>query len=289
MKLGILTILYMTTPHKLVLALSAVLRGNAVCDIYSYFYTVFILINILKIRKLKYVGGGRSTIAVETITVEAIAVEAIAVHPGGGQSTITVETIAVEAIAVHPGGSINDHCWGNHCSSWGGQSMIAVEVIAVEMITVEAIAVEVIAIEAITVHLGGGGVDQQSLLRQSLLRQSLLRRSLLKRLLLKQLLLRGSTENCIMGIVRCIMGNAFCSTTDLQVPSVCTSFVKFGIYWEKNKEDRLVHNHEISVPPRHSVRSTGWPLVPIKYWLKFRLNILIFLIIAHSAIIMEIQ
>ena len=53
-----------------------------------------------------------------------------------------------------------------------------------------------------------------------------------------------------MGIVRCIMGNAFCSTTDLQVPSVCTSFVKFGIYWEKNKEDSLVHNHEISVPPQ---------------------------------------
>ena len=66
-----------------------------------------------------------------------------------------------------------------------------------------------------------------------------------------------------MGIVRCIMGNAFCSTTDLQVPSVCTSFVKFGIYWEKNKEDRLVHNHEISVPPRHSMRSTGWPLVSL--------------------------
>ena len=64
-----------------------------------------------------------------------------------------------------------------------------------------------------------------------------------------------------MGIVRCIMGDTFCSTTDLQVPSVCTSFVKFGIYWEKNKEDRLVHNHEISVPPRHSVQSTGWPLV----------------------------
>ena len=36
-------------------------------------------INILKIRKLKSVGGGRSTIAVEVITVEAIAVEAIAV------------------------------------------------------------------------------------------------------------------------------------------------------------------------------------------------------------------
>ena len=64
-----------------------------------------------------------------------------------------------------------------------------------------------------------------------------------------------------MGIVKCIMGNAFCSTTNLQVPSVCTSFVKFGIYWEKNKEDRLVHNYEISVLPRLSVRSTGWPLV----------------------------
>ena len=47
-----------------------------------------IIINILKIRKLKSVGGGgRSTIA-----VEAIAVEVIAVHPGGG------------------GGSINDCC-----------------------------------------------------------------------------------------------------------------------------------------------------------------------------------
>ena len=34
--------------------------------------------NILKIRKLKSVGGGRSTIAVEAITVEAIAV-----CPGG--------------------------------------------------------------------------------------------------------------------------------------------------------------------------------------------------------------
>ena len=116
-----------------------------------------------------------------------------------------------------------------------------------------------------------------SLLRQSLLRRSLLRHlllrwslfilgglindhcwgnccwddrcwgnhwrwSLLKQLLLKQLLLRGSAQNCIMSIVRCIMGNAFCSTTDLQVPSVCTSFVKCGIYWEKNKEDRLVYS-----------------------------------------------
>ena len=100
--------------------------------------------------------------------------------------------------------------------------------IAVEVITVEAIAVETIAVEVIVVGTNA---------------------------------VRGSTQKCIMGIVRCIMGNAFCSTTDLQVPSVCTSFVKFGIYWEKNKEDRLVHNHEFSVPPRHSVRSTGWPLV----------------------------
>ena len=36
-------------------------------------------INILKIRKLKSVGGGRSTIAVEAIAVEMITVEAIAV------------------------------------------------------------------------------------------------------------------------------------------------------------------------------------------------------------------
>ena len=91
------------------------------------------------------------------------------------------------------------------------------------MITVEAITVEMIAVEAIAV------------------------------VLLREMVLRGSTQNCIMGIVRCIMGNAFCSTTDLQVPSICTSFVKFGIYWEKNKEDRLAHNHEISVSPRHSV------------------------------------
>ena len=45
-------------------------------------------INILKIRKLESVGGGRSTIAVETIAVETIATE-----------TITVEMIAVEVIA----------------------------------------------------------------------------------------------------------------------------------------------------------------------------------------------
>ena len=111
---------------------------------------------------------------------------------------------------------------------------------------------------------------RQLLLRWSLLRQLLLRWSLLRWLLLRQLLLRGSTvnfnfhvkrqlphvliwggwwlllrgstQNCIMGIVRCIMGNAFCSTTDLQVPSVCTSFVKFVIYWEKNKKDRLVYS-----------------------------------------------
>ena len=44
----------------------------------------FVIINILKIRKLKSVGGGgRPTIAVEAIVIEMIAVEAIAVHPGG--------------------------------------------------------------------------------------------------------------------------------------------------------------------------------------------------------------
>ena len=148
---------------------------------------------------------------------------------GGDQSTITVETSLLR------------------------QSLL--RAIAVETIAVEVIAVEAITVEMMAVHPRGGSIDAccwgdhcsswgvradwWSLLRQSLLRWSLL----------KQLLLRGSTQNCIMGIVRCIMGNAFCSTTDLQVPSVCTSFVKFGIYWEKNKEDRLVHNHEISVPP----------------------------------------
>ena len=72
-------------------------------------------INILKIRKLKSVGGegGRSTIAVEAIAVETITVEAIAVDPWGGQLMMTVEMIAVEAITVPPwggGGSIDDHC-----------------------------------------------------------------------------------------------------------------------------------------------------------------------------------
>ena len=42
----------------------------------------------------------------------------------------------------------------------------------------------------------------------------------------------------IVGIARCIMGNPFSSTSELQVHSVCTSFVKFEIYWQKNKEDR---------------------------------------------------
>ena len=60
------------------------------------------LINILKIQKLKSVGGGQLTIAVEAITVEMIAVEAIAVE------TIAVEVITVEVIAVHPGvGGVN--------------------------------------------------------------------------------------------------------------------------------------------------------------------------------------
>ena len=58
------------------------------------------IINILKIRKLKSVGGGRSTITVEAIAVETITVEVIA-----------VEAIAVEVITVHPGGGlIDDHC-----------------------------------------------------------------------------------------------------------------------------------------------------------------------------------
>ena len=46
--------------------------------------------------------------------------------------------------------------------------------------------------------------------------------------------------NGIVGIARCIMGNPFSSTSELQVHSVFTSFVKFGIYLKKSKEDRLV-------------------------------------------------
>ena len=77
---------------------------DTVCEGYAM-YALNIII-IFKIRKLKSVRGGRSTIAVEVIAVETIAVETIAVDPGeGGQLTI-----AVEAIAVDPGGSINDCC-----------------------------------------------------------------------------------------------------------------------------------------------------------------------------------
>ena len=74
-------------------------------------------INILKIRKLKSVGGTRSTIPVEAITVETIAVE-----------TITVEVIAVEAIAVE---MIAVEVIASCADPGGGQLTIAVEVIAV--------------------------------------------------------------------------------------------------------------------------------------------------------------
>ena len=60
------------------------------------------IINILKIQKLKSVGG-QLTIAVEVIAVEVIAVETIAVEAITVE-TIAVEAITVEAITVHPGG-----------------------------------------------------------------------------------------------------------------------------------------------------------------------------------------
>ena len=60
---------------------------------------------------------------------------------------------------------------------------------------------------------------------------------------------------------------AFSRVTDPSALAVCLNnlegftrnivfqevFVTFNVHF--------VHNHEISVPPRHSVRNTGWPLV----------------------------
>ena len=37
------------------------------------------------------------------------------------------------------------------------------------------------------------------------------------------------------------MGNPFSTTSELQTHSVFTSFVKYGIYWQKRKEERLVY------------------------------------------------
>ena len=122
-----------------------------------------VVINILKIRKLRSVGGGRSTIAVEgdrclgnrcwkdrclgTIAVEAITVEMIAVW---GNCLMCWSW----------GGSIDNCCWDNCC--WG-RSLLRQSLLrqfAVEAITVEAIAScadpgggqSMIAVEAITVE-----------------------------------------------------------------------------------------------------------------------------------------
>ena len=80
-------------------------------------------INILKIRKLKSVGGVDRRSLLRPIAVEMIAVEMIA-----------VEAIAVETIAV--------------------------KMIAVEAITVETITIEVITVEAIVSCVDPGGVNQ---------------------------------------------------------------------------------------------------------------------------------
>ena len=45
-----------------------------------------------------------------------------------------------------------------------------------------------------------------------------------------------------MGIARCIMGNPFSSTSDLRYTVVFTSFVKFEIYLQKSREDRLIYS-----------------------------------------------
>ena len=53
--------------------------------------------------------------------------------------------------------------------------------------------------------------------------------------------------NDIVGIARCIMDNPFSSTSELQVHSIFTSFVKFGIYLQKSKEDRLVYSFLVKI------------------------------------------
>ena len=95
--------------------------------------------------------------------VEAITVEAITVDHGGGVSWqlllrwLLLRWSLLRQLLLIMGGSVNDHCWGDCCSIWGGGGQLM-------------IAVETIAVETIAVHLGGGGVDRQSLLRWSLLR-----------------------------------------------------------------------------------------------------------------------
>ena len=57
----------------------------------------------------------------------------------------------------------------------------------------------------------------------------------------------NAETNGIVGIARCIMGNPFSSTSDLQVCSVFTSFMKFGIYLQKNREDRLLYSFLVKI------------------------------------------
>ena len=47
------------------------------------------------------------------------------------------------------------------------------------------------------------------------------------------------------------MGNPFSSTSELQVHSVFTSFVKLGIYLQKNKKDRLVYSFLVKIEHYH--------------------------------------
>ena len=61
--------------------------------------------------------------------------------------------------------------------------------------------------------------------------------------------------NGIVGIARCIMGNPFSSTGELQVHSVLMSFVKFGIYLQKSKEDRLVYSFLVKIEHYHECQS----------------------------------
>ena len=73
----------------------------------------------------------------------------------------------------------------------------------------------------------------------------------------------------------------FSSTSDLQVHIVFTSFVKFGIYWQKNKEDRLVYSFLVKIEHYYECQmflratckrnklnllNSTWNMVKVDHW-----------------------
>ena len=141
--------------------------------------------------------------------IEAIASTTITscVDPGGSWSLSGTEAITSTAIAscVDPGGSINNCCWDDRClrQLLSGNEAIASTAIAscvdpggesIDNCCLRWLlsGIEAIASTAIASCVDpGGGVDWQSLLRW--------------------LLSERPTQNCIVGVLWCIMGNPFSS------------------------------------------------------------------------------